>query len=94
MVTVCQCNIHKTDSDWQVYRSNWYNDRIMETFISSPIVDKQNDKIPTKTLEESMDFFMKYGVYSYQHEEMPIGVPLAYKVEDDKIKLRVGIHNQ
>ena len=79
---------------WKVYRKEWYNDRVMETYINSPIIDKQNDLIPTEVLEESMDFYMKYGVYSYQHEEIPIGLPLAYKIDDGKIKVKYGIHNQ
>ena len=41
-----------------------------------------------------MDFYMRYGVYSYRHEEMPIGLPLAYKIKDGKVKIRVGIHNK
>ena len=82
------------DTKWQVYRPEWYNERILETFISSPIIDKQNDKIGTDTLKESMDFYMKYGVYSYKHEEMPVGLPLAYKVKDGKVKIRVGVHNK
>ena len=84
-----------TDSKgWKVYRKEWYNDRIMETYINAPIIDKQNDLIPTNVLEDSMDFYMKYGVYSYQHEEIPIGLPLAYKIDDGKIKVKYGIHNQ
>ena len=82
------------DTGWIVYRPEWYNDRIMETYISSPVIDKQNDKIPTDTIKEAMDFYMKYGVYSYRHEEQPIGLPLAYKVKDEKIKIRVGIHDK
>ena len=82
------------DTKWQVYRPEWYNERILETYISSPIVDKQNDKIGTDTIKESMDFYMKYGVYSYKHEEMPVGLPLAYKVKDGKVKIRVGIHDK
>ena len=77
-----------TDSKgWKVYRKEWYNDRIMETYINAPIIDKQNDLIPTNVLEDSMDFYMKYGVYSYQHEEIPIGLPLAYKIDEGKIKV-------
>ena len=84
-----------TDSEgWKVYRKEWYNDRVMETYINAPIIDKQNDLIPTNVLEESMDFYMKYGVYSYQHEEIPIGLPLAYKIDEGKIKVKYGIHNQ
>ena len=83
-----------TDTKWKVYRPDWYNERILETFIISPIVDKQNDKIGTDTIKESMDFYMKYGVYSYKHEEMPVGLPLAYKIKDGKVKLRVGVHNR
>ena len=82
------------DTKWQVYRPEWYNERILETFISSPTIDKQNDRIGTDTIKESMDFYMKYGVYSYKHEEMPVGLPLAYKIKDGKIKLRVGVHNR
>ena len=66
----------------------------METYISAPIIDKQNDKIPTETIKESMDFYMKYGVYSYRHEEQPIGLPLAYKIKNGKVKVRVGIHDK
>jgi len=82
------------NTKWQVYRPEWYNERILETYISSPIIDKQNDKIGTDTIKESMDFYMKYGVYSYKHEEMPVGLPLAYKVKDGKVKIRVGVHNK
>ena len=82
------------NTKWKVYRPDWYNERVLETFISSPIVDKQNDKIKTETIKESMDFYMKYGVYSYKHEEMPVGLPLAYKIKDGKVKIRVGIHNR
>ena len=85
---------NENDTGWIVYRPEWYNDRVMETYISAPIIDKQNDKIPTETIKESMDFYMKYGVYSYRHEEQPIGLPLAYKVKDGKVKVRVGIHDK
>ena len=82
------------DTKWQVYRPDWYNERILETYISSPTIDKQNDKIGTDTIKEAMDFYMKYGVYSYKHEEMPVGLPLAYKIKDGKLKIRVGIHDK
>ena len=83
-----------SDTKWKVYRPEWYNERVLETYISAPIVDKQNDKVPTETVKEAMDFYMKYGVYSYKHEEMPVGLPLAYKIKDGKVKLRVGVHNR
>ena len=82
------------DTKWQVYRPDWYNDRILETYISSPTIDKQNDKIGTDTIKEAMDFYMKYGVYSYKHEEMPVGLPLAYKIKEGKVKIRVGVHDK
>jgi len=82
------------DTGWITYRPEWYNGRVMETYISAPVVDKQNDMIPTETIKEAMDFYMRYGVYSYRHEEMPIGLPLAYKVKDGKVKIRVGIHSK
>ena len=85
---------NENDTGWIVYRPDWYNERVMETYISAPIIDKQNDKIPTKTIKDSMDFYMKYGVYSYRHEEQPIGLPLAYKIKDGKVKVRVGIHDK
>ena len=66
----------------------------METYISAPIVDKQGDMVPTDTIKEAMDFYMRYGVYSYRHEEMPIGLPLAYKIKNGKVKIRIGIHNK
>ena len=72
----------ENDTGWKIYRPEWYNDRVMETYISAPIVDKQNDMIPTETIKEAMDFYMRYGVYSYRHEEMPIGLPLAYKIKN------------
>ena len=85
---------NENDTGWIVYRPEWYNDRVMETYISSPVIDKQNDKIPTETIKESMDFYMKYGVYSYRHEEQPIGLPLAYQIKEGKVKVRVGIHDK
>jgi len=57
----------------------------MDTFISSPIVDKQGDMIPTETLKESMNFYMKYGIYAYKHDEIPIGQPLAWRIKDGKV---------
>ena len=84
----------ESNTGWKVYRPEWYNDRVMETYISAPVVDKQNDMIPTETIKEAMDFYMRYGVYSYRHEEMPIGLPLAYKIKNGKVKIRVGIHNK
>ena len=81
------------DSEWSMSR-NWYNNRVMDTYISAPIVDKQGDMIPTETLKESMNFYMKYGIYAYKHDEIPIGQPLAWKVKDGKVLLRVGIHNK
>jgi len=83
-----------SNSGWITYRPEWYNDRILQTFISSPIVDKQGDMVPTKTIKEAMDFYMRYGVYSYRHEEMPIGLPLAYKVKEGKVKIKIGIHDK
>jgi len=83
----------QADSEWSTSR-NWYNNRVMDTFISSPIVDKQGDMIPTETLKESMNFYMKYGIYAYKHDEIPIGQPLAWRIKDDKVLLRVGIHNK
>jgi len=82
------------NTGWKIYRPEWYNDRVMETYISAPIVDKQGDMVPTKTIKQAMDFYMRYGVYSYRHEEMPIGLPLAYKVKDGKVKIRIGIHSK
>jgi hypothetical protein len=58
------------------------------------MVDKQGDEVPTSTMKDALDFYMKYGVYSYKHEEMPIGLPLAYKMENGKAKVRVGIHDR
>tara|TARA_R110002012_G_scaffold175444_2_gene340293 strand:+ start:6911 stop:8587 length:1677 start_codon:yes stop_codon:yes gene_type:complete len=82
------------DTGWITYRPDWYNDRVMDTYVSAPIVDKQGDMIPTDTIKEAMDFYMRYGVYSYRHEEMPIGLPLAYKVKNGKVKIKVGIHSK
>ena len=79
---------------WKVFRPDWYNKRIIETYISSPTIDKQGDEVPVATIKEAMENYMKFGIYSYKHEEMPIGLPLAYKVKGGKIKIRVGIHNK
>ena len=84
----------ENNTGWITYRPEWYNDRVMETYVSAPIVDKQGDMVPTKTIKEAMDFYMRYGVYSYRHEEMPIGLPLAYKVKNGKVKIKIGIHNK
>jgi len=91
LMSDCVCK--RVDTEWSTSRK-WYNDRVMDTYISAPIVDKQGDMIPTETLKESMDFYMKHGIYSYKHDEIPIGQPLAWKVKDGKVLLRVGIHNK
>jgi len=91
--SMSDCVCKNVNTEWSTSR-NWYNDRVMDTYISAPIVDKQGDMIPTETIKESMDFYMKHGIYSYKHDEIPIGQPLAYKVKNGKVLLRVGIHNK
>lgn len=83
----------QVDTEWTSVR-NWYNGRVMDTYISAPIVDKQGDMIPTETIKDSMDFYMKYGIYAYKHDEIPIGQPLAWRIKNNKLLLRVGIHNK
>ena len=91
LMSGCVCK--NVNTEWSTSRS-WYNDRVMDTYISAPIVDKQGDMIPTETIKEAMDFYMKYGIYAYKHDEIPIGQPLAYKIKDGKVLLKVGIHNK
>ena len=91
LMSDCVCK--NLNTEWSTSR-NWYNDRVMDTYISAPIVDKQGDMIPTETIKEAMDFYMKHGIYSYKHDEIPIGQPLAYKIKDGKVLLKVGIHNK
>ena len=83
----------QVDTEWTSVR-NWYNGRVMDTYISAPIVDKQGDMIPTETIKDSMEFYMKYGIYAYKHDEIPIGQPLAWRIKNNKLLLRVGIHNK
>lgn len=91
--SMSDCVCKNVNTEWSTSR-NWYNDRVMDTYISAPIVDKQGDMIPTETIKESMEFYMKHGIYSYKHDEIPIGQPLAYKIKDGKVLLKVGIHNK
>ena len=91
LMSGCVCK--NVNTEWSTSRS-WYNDRVMDTYISAPVVDKQGDMIPTETIKEAMDFYMKHGIYSYKHDEIPIGQPLAYKIKDGKVLLKVGIHNK
>lgn len=91
--SMSDCVCKNVNTEWSTSR-DWYNGRVMDTYISAPIVDKQGDMIPTETIKESMDFYMKHGIYSYKHDEIPIGQPLAYKIKNGKVLLRVGIHNK
>lgn len=79
--------------DWQNSKQ-WYNDRIFETFITQDIVDKQNDKISIGAFKDIMPWFMKFGVIHYKHSSVILGEPIAWKVDGDKIKLKVGVHKK
>lgn len=78
---------------WRNERS-WYNDRIFETFITEEKIDKQHDKISIEAFKEVMPWFMKYGAIHYKHTSIVFGEPLAWKVDGDKIKLKVGVHKK
>jgi len=78
---------------WQ-NEKGWYNDRIYESYITQDIVDKQGDKISIDAFKEVMPWFMKFGVIHYKHSSVILGEPIAWKVDGDKIKLKVGVHKK
>lgn len=80
------------ETDWFDVEA-WYNDRIVETFISSPIKDSQGDLIRTETLAEILPWLTKYGYYEWQHSGFPIGQIIGWRIEEGKPKIRVGIHD-
>ena len=78
---------------WQ-NEKEWYNDRIFETFITQDIVDKQGDKISIEAFKEIMPWFMKFGAIHYKHSSVILGEPVAWKVDGDKVKLKIGVHKK
>ena len=78
---------------WQ-NEKEWYNDRIFETFITQEVVDKQGDKISIEAFKEIMPWFMKFGAIHYKHSSVILGEPVAWKVDGDKIKLKIGVHKK
>ena len=78
---------------WQ-NEKNWYNDRLFETYITQDIVDKQGDKISIEAFKEIMPWFMKFGAIHYKHSSVILGEPVAWKVDGDKIKLKIGVHKK
>ena len=87
---------------WQNER-NWHNDRIFEAYITQEKIDKQSkfkegvliegDKIKVDAAKEIMPWLVKYGVIHYKHSNLNFGEPIAWKVEEDKIKIKVGVHD-
>jgi len=80
------------NSPWLDERS-WSNDRIVETFISSDAGDAHGDTIPQTALAKAMPWYMENGYYEWQHSGFPIGKAIAWRIEDGKIKIRVGIYD-
>ena len=78
---------------WQ-NEKEWYNDRIFETFITQEVVDKQGDKISIEAFKEIMPWFMKFGAIHYKHSSVILGEPVAWKVDGDKVKLKIGVHKK
>lgn len=78
---------------WQ-NEKNWYNDRIFETYITQDIVDKQGDRISIDAFKEIMPWFMKFGAIHYKHSSVILGEPVAWKVDGDKVKLKIGVHKK
>ena len=85
---------------------DWYNDRIFEAFITKEEIDRQRhrcaempgticagDKISIEGFKEVMPWLIKYGVIHYKHSNINFGEPLAWRVEDDRIKLKIGVHS-
>jgi hypothetical protein len=69
------------------------NDRTMETFISGPLVDVQNDFIPTDSFVPQLPWFAKHGLYTWYHTDFPIGEPIGWRVRDGRPEIKVGIYS-
>lgn len=80
------------DCDWHDLEP-WYNDRILDTFISSDEVDLHGDHISPEIFEKILPWFQKYGYYEWQHEGIVIGKILGWRFQDGKPQIRVGIHD-
>ena len=80
------------DCDWHDLEP-WYNDRILDTFISSDEVDLHGDHISPEIFEKILPWFQKYGYYEWQHEGIVIGKILGWRFKDGKPQIRVGIHD-
>ena len=85
---------------------DWYNDRIFEAYITKEEIDKQRhrcaelpdticagDKISLDGFKEGMPWLIKYGAIHYKHSNINFGEPLAWKIEGDRIKLKIGVHS-
>ncbi|OYT64175.1 hypothetical protein B6U67_00805 [Methanosarcinales archaeon ex4484_138] len=76
----------------------WYNDRIVEAYLTHEIVDKHGDLIKIDGIIPHMPFFIKHGVIHYGntpegHTPIVIGEPLGWTRENDKLKIKFGVHS-
>lgn len=91
------------ETEWQNSNGSgveeWYNKRIMDSFISSDEIDLHGDHIDPAIFEKILPWLQNYGYYEWMHEGITIGKILGWRYakdpEDGEIKpmIKVGIHD-
>lgn len=80
------------DTEWMDV-SKWENDRIIETVISAPIKDSQNDLIETTAIANVLPWLTRHGYYEWMHTGFPIGKIIGWRLDGGNAMIRVGIHD-
>jgi len=78
------------DISWQGEKA-WPNGRVIESFISSPMVDLQNELLTEETFKEIMPWFNENGVYTWYHSDLVIGKPIGFRFRGGNAEAKFGI---
>jgi len=78
------------DIPWQGEKP-WPNGRIIESFISSPMVDLQNELLTEETFKQIMPWFNENGVYTWYHSDLVIGKPIGFRFRGGNAEAKFGI---
>lgn len=72
----------------------WYNDRIIETIISSESEDYHGEVVNREAIYRVLPFLAQHGIYNYWHTNFPIGEIIGWKINEKGLPvIRVGIHD-
>ena len=72
----------------------WYNERIIETIISSEEIDFHGEVVNKDAIYRVLPFLAQHGIYNYWHSNFPIGEIIGWRVDEKGLPMiKVGIHD-